>query len=77
MGALSSRSRVLRMGRLSARLFAGIICCWCLLAGAAAAKRLALVIGIDAYQNLPQLARAVSDERAVGAALNDIHHYRR
>lgn len=60
------------MGRLSALLLAGIVCCWCLLAGPAAAKRLALVVGIDAYQNLPPLARAVSDERAVGAALTDL-----
>lgn len=72
MGALSSRVRVLRVGRLSALLLAGIVCCWCLLAGPAAAKRLALVVGIDAYQNLPPLARAVSDERAVGAALTDL-----
>ena len=43
-----------------------------MLAGPAAAKRLALVVGIDAYQNQPPLARAVSDARAVGAALGDL-----
>lgn len=43
-----------------------------MLASPAAAKRLALVVGIDTYQNQPPLARAVSDARAVGAALGDL-----
>ncbi|MGZ8369329.1 MAG: LCCL domain-containing protein [Rhodoplanes sp.] len=73
MGASSSRSRSLRQaGALSGRLLAAVVCCWCLLAGAAAAKRVALVVGIDAYQNQPRLARAVSDARAVTAALGDL-----
>src|SRR3954454_3746120 len=40
-----------------------------------AAKRLALVIGIDKYPNLPannQLQKAVNDGRAVSGALRDI-----
>jgi invasion protein IalB len=36
---------------------------------ASAAKRVALVIGIDAYDNLPTLQKAVNDEKAVAAAL--------
>lgn len=73
MGASPSRSRsLLRVEAASARLLASLVCCLCLLADAAAAKRLALVLGIDAYQNQPQLARAVSDARAVGAALTEL-----
>lgn len=72
MGASLSRSGSPRLGRLAGHFLAGLVCCWCLLADAAAAKRLALVIGIDAYQNQPQLARAVSDARAVSAALDDL-----
>ena len=34
-----------------------------------AAKRVALVIGIDAYDNLPKLQKAVNDEKAVAEAL--------
>jgi hypothetical protein len=60
------------VGALCGRLLAAVVCCWCLLAGAAAAKRVALVVGIDAYQNQPRLARAVSDARAVTAALGDL-----
>jgi Caspase domain len=37
-----------------------------------AAKRLALVIGIDAYDNLPALQKAVNDEKAVAAALTGL-----
>jgi hypothetical protein len=36
---------------------------------ALAAKRVALVIGIDTYDNLPSLQKAVNDEQAVAAAL--------
>jgi formylglycine-generating enzyme required for sulfatase activity len=36
---------------------------------ASAAKRVALVIGIDAYDNLPTLQKAVNDEKAVASAL--------
>jgi hypothetical protein len=36
---------------------------------ASAAKRVALVIGIDAYDNLPTLQKAVNDEKAVAGAL--------
>ena len=36
---------------------------------ASAAKRVALVIGIDAYDSLPALQKAVNDEKAVAAAL--------
>ena len=61
-----------------------IYCClvvslnvWCawLTASAHAQDRVALVIGNDRYQNLPadkQLAKAVNDARAVGAALEKI-----
>jgi hypothetical protein len=37
-----------------------------------AAKRVALVIGIDAYDNLPALQKAVNDERAVAGALSGL-----
>jgi len=39
---------------------------------ALAAKRVALVIGIDTYDNLPSLQKAVNDERAVAAALTGL-----
>ena len=53
---------------------------WCVLASLAAApaqaeKRLALSVGIDAYDNLPaegQLRKAVNDARAVAAALSEL-----
>ncbi len=34
-----------------------------------AAKRVALVVGIDRYEALPKLEKAVNDARAVSAAL--------
>ena len=37
---------------------------------AVAAKRVALVIGIDAYDNLPALQKAVNDKKAVAEALS-------
>jgi uncharacterized caspase-like protein len=50
--------------------------CFCLQAGPARAeKRLALSVGVDAYDNLPadaQLKKAVNDARAVGAAFRDL-----
>lgn len=42
------------------------------LAGPAAAKRVALVIGNDSYENVPDLRKAVNDAKAVGAALESI-----
>ena len=39
---------------------------------AVAAKRVALVIGIDAYDNLPKLQKAVNDEKAVAEALTTL-----
>jgi len=46
-----------------------------LLASAAHAKRVALVVGINKYDNLPrerQLAKAVNDARAMEAALKAV-----
>ena len=37
-----------------------------------AEKRLALVIGIDAYQEVPALEKAAGDARAIGAALGRV-----
>ncbi|MGH6816055.1 MAG: SUMF1/EgtB/PvdO family nonheme iron enzyme [Hyphomicrobiaceae bacterium] len=37
-----------------------------------AEKRLALVIGIDAYQSLPKLQKAVNDARAMAAVLHEL-----
>jgi hypothetical protein len=37
-----------------------------------AAKRVALVIGIDRYDNLPVLQKAVNDKKAVAAALAEL-----
>jgi Caspase domain len=39
---------------------------------AVTAKRVALVIGIDAYDNLPKLQKAVNDEKAVAEALTTL-----
>ena len=39
---------------------------------AVAAKRVALVIGIDTYDNLPPLQKAVNDEKAVAATLSGL-----
>jgi branched-chain amino acid transport system substrate-binding protein len=39
---------------------------------ASAAKRVALVIGVDAYDNLPTLQKAVNDEKAVASALTGL-----
>ncbi len=39
---------------------------------AEAAKRVALVVGIDAYDNLPSLQKAVNDEKAVAATLSGL-----
>jgi uncharacterized caspase-like protein len=41
-------------------------------APASAAKRVALVVGNDAYANLPTLAKAVNDARAIRGALSDL-----
>ena len=52
-----------------------ILCLGLLLAttvAASAAKRVALVIGIDAYDNLPTLQKAVNDQKAVAAALSGL-----
>jgi len=54
-----------------------VICCvfGVLQAGPAQAKRLALAVGIDVYDNLPaseQLKKAVNDARAMAAALRDL-----
>ncbi len=43
-----------------------------LAAPAAAAKRIALVVGNDAYENLTPLGKAVNDSRAVAIALEEI-----
>ena len=51
-----------------------LILCLLLPAGAFAEKRVALVIGINRYVNLPlraQLQRAVNDARAVSKAFRD------
>jgi uncharacterized caspase-like protein len=57
-----------RLGRLLLIVLTSLFC----VSEASAAKRVALVIGIDGYQNLPKLEKAVSDARAVGAVLADI-----
>src|SRR5262245_30023468 len=63
--------------RIVNRLMAAISCVLaCLYAAPVKAeKRLALTVGIDAYDNLPpheQLRKAVSDARAVGATLHEL-----
>ncbi len=57
------------LGRLL--VLTGLLMATCL-PSAQAAKRIALVVGNDAYQSLPKLQKAVNDARAVGAALKDI-----
>src|SRR5918993_3074442 len=54
------------------RLFLIVLISFSCVSAASAAKRVALVIGIDGYQNLPKLEKAVSDARAVGAVLGEI-----
>jgi hypothetical protein len=55
---------------------ATILFCVCLLyfsmATSSHAKRVALVVGSDAYVSLPRLHKAVNDARAVGEALRDL-----
>jgi hypothetical protein len=46
------------------RLFLIVLISFSCVSAASAAKRVALVIGIDGYQNLPKLEKAVSDARA-------------
>ncbi len=52
-----------------ARIFLAIFFAFALLAPAHAANKLALVIGNDAYQELPVLQKAVNDARAVAVAM--------
>jgi len=53
------------------RLFLGV-CSFALLAAsqATAANRVALVIGNNAYENVPQLQKAVNDADAIAAELS-------
>ena len=53
-------------------LFVSVFAALAWTASCSAAKRVALVIGIDAYDNLPTLRKAVNDEKAVAAALADL-----
>ncbi|GAG43454.1 unnamed protein product, partial [marine sediment metagenome] len=41
-------------------------------ASPAQAKRVALVIGNDHYENIPDLKKAVNDARALGQTLKDL-----
>src|SRR3954454_11512153 len=52
--------------------FALILCALLMLATPAAARKLALVIGNDAYRNVPTLAKPVGDARAMRAALANL-----
>ena len=57
------------------RIWPGVICAAlavCLTVPAVAAKRVALVIGNDAYVNVPKLKKAVNDASSVGDALASI-----
>ena len=53
------------------RCLCALLAAVCLVVPAYAQKRIALVIGIDAYQHLPPLQKAVGDARAVAALLKD------
>jgi len=60
------------MGRMLAVLVLGLALAAGLATGAAAQARKALVVGIDSYDALPDLAKAVNDARAVAATLTDL-----
>jgi len=47
----------------------GFACCWLLATPGYSAKRVALVIGNDAYENVPALQKAVNDARAMAEEL--------
>jgi hypothetical protein len=47
----------------------GFACCWLLATPGYAAKRVALVIGNDAYENVPPLQKAVNDAHAMAEEL--------
>jgi uncharacterized caspase-like protein len=59
------RHAILLLVALSLAVFGGA-------PSASAAKRVALVIGIDAYDNLPTLQKALNDEKAVASALTGL-----
>jgi hypothetical protein len=62
--------REIRMVRVAVAIFVSV-----LMVSAAHAKRVALVLGINKYDNLPrerQLAKAVSDARAMEAAFKAV-----
>jgi hypothetical protein len=44
---------------------AALLCCLVLAAPAQAAKRVALIIGNNAYENVPALQKAVNDSEAI------------
>jgi hypothetical protein len=57
----------------SLRAVGAVIALWASLLGPASAeKRVALVIGNDAYQNVPALKKAVNDSRTVGDSLKQL-----
>jgi Caspase domain len=59
----------------SANLAVGVLCALTLSLTPAAAKRVALVVGIDTYDNFSpdlQLKKAVNDARAVSATFKDL-----
>ena len=62
---------ILSRGWRGMRLFLGV-CSFALLAAsqATAANRVALVIGNNAYENVPQLQKAVNDADAIAAELS-------
>lgn len=61
------RSR--RMSSTVARVLIPFVMCLAVATSPAEAKRIALVVGNDAYTQLPALQRAAADARAVGATL--------
>jgi uncharacterized caspase-like protein len=71
---LTAASPGIREGKVRVAQFIAVT--WltlvCVVAPACAEKRVALVVGNDAYVNLPQLQKAVNDARAVGGALTEI-----
>ncbi len=60
------------MGDILRTLVLGGLLALVCLQPALAAKRVALVVGIDRYEALPKLEKAVNDARAVSAALSEI-----
>ena len=58
------------MALFSIRFIAVVVLIAAMSLPAAAARKVALVVGIDAYENVPPLQKAVNDARAIGATLD-------